>query len=245
MLESNDEVLDGAIGGETIGLMDVETGSKSSADAATGPAPPTGLCGCMTVAFYKPYFDVDTVDVVTRLKSTITFVKDEKTFLTAVTEKPDAYGPFWTSSTLIFIISATSNLSGYLAKGYNYDFQLVSFCVSLIYGYLILVSAGMWAAFMYFIRTPVPFMPLLCLFGYSLALYIPCTILAMFPFLSWPAVLIAGTGSTLFVLKSLVPHASIVQARKDKAMTLLSVFVAVQTVFMLIIKFKFYTHSSS
>mmetsp|Transcript_71100 Transcript_71100/g.199839 ORF Transcript_71100/g.199839 Transcript_71100/m.199839 type:complete len:114 (+) Transcript_71100:537-878(+) len=113
--------------------------------------------------------------------------------------------------------------------------------MSFIYGYLVVLATALWAAFTYFVKLPVRYMSLMCLVGYSFALYIPCTILATFSVLSWPSIVLAGVGSTLFVLKSIVP---VISARKEKAVTVLSLLVAAQAVFMLIIKFKFYSHSS-
>jgi len=105
----------------------------------------------------------------------------------------------------------------------------------------VVLATALWAAFTYFVKLPVRYMSLMCLVGYSFALYIPCTILATFSALSWPSIVLAGVGSTLFVLKSIVP---VISARKEKAVTVLSLLVAAQVVFMLIIKFKFYSHSS-
>ena len=159
--------------------------------------------------------------------------------------------------------------------------------MSFIYGYLVVLSTALWAAFTYFVKLPVRYMSLMCLVGYSVALYIPCTILgprspppspcrhrrrhrrrllpptdaagllahccadccccmpacallhplstlpphkcpfiypspattmlatstmtpctATFSILAWPSIVLAGVGSTLFVLKSIVPVGS-------------------------------------
>lgn len=55
-------------------------------------------CGCLSVQFYQPYFDVDTQDVVNRLAQSVFFCKREELFLNSINEKPDAYGPVWVSS---------------------------------------------------------------------------------------------------------------------------------------------------
>ena len=266
--------------------------------------------------------------------ATIMFMKqsEEGTFLQTVAERPDAYGPFWTATTLIFIISATSNITRYLNKGFSYDFsvrsrpsftslvalldahedepnpptppppqpllrreaclpashshtcaspprmcvcvcvQLVTFCVSLVYGYLLAVTLALWLGCKYIVEKPMAYMSLICLVGYSFFIYIPCAVMTSLPsflffcffehpppahtlsvrlpmahdqmlstlsFLSWPALAVGLLGSTLFVLKSLVP---VLSERKEKAMPVVMVYVLGQLVFMLILKFKFYGH---
>ena len=153
----------------------------------------TGLCGCFSVAYYQPFFNVDTSDVKVRamrmgmyfssfclyiasmcshcnacprapqdrLLATFAFWRAEPTFLNLIGDTPDLYGPFWVSkiveldyflaschwrsasirvvkltrfhiptfqlaTTLIFCISATSNLARTLIDGYNYDFEVRS-----------------------------------------------------------------------------------------------------------------------
>jgi len=83
------------------------------------------------------------------------------------------------------------------------------------------------------------YMSLICLVGYSFFIYIPCAMLSTLSFLSWPALAVGLLGSTLFVLKSLVP---VLSERKEKAMPVVMVYVLGQLVFMLILKFKFYGH---
>ena len=53
------------------------------------------FCGCLSVRYYQPYFDVDTTDVTSRISSSLLYCRSETNFLMATREKPDAYGPFW------------------------------------------------------------------------------------------------------------------------------------------------------
>ncbi|XP_066342818.1 uncharacterized protein [Miscanthus floridulus] len=69
-------------------------GSAGSDDAAQG-----GWFRMFSVAAYKPYFDVDTSDVVERIwESVFPF---HGTFTEKTSENPDLYGPFWTCTTLV------------------------------------------------------------------------------------------------------------------------------------------------
>ena len=72
------------------------------------------FCGCLSVRYYQPYFDVDTVDVVSRITSSVLYCKREQNFLASIADRPDAYGPFWvrfhfvvvtTFNALIFLIN--------------------------------------------------------------------------------------------------------------------------------------------
>eukprot|EP00640_Fibrocapsa_japonica_P000444 CAMPEP_0113952508 /NCGR_PEP_ID=MMETSP1339-20121228/90460_1 /TAXON_ID=94617 /ORGANISM="Fibrocapsa japonica" /LENGTH=379 /DNA_ID=CAMNT_0000961139 /DNA_START=75 /DNA_END=1215 /DNA_ORIENTATION=+ /assembly_acc=CAM_ASM_000762 len=101
---------------------------------------PNMWCGCLSVRFYQKYVDVDTDDVVNRLKSSVLFCKmphcvlartkawrfsqvaenpeseethqaDEgetqqppQNFLELLGDRPDAYGPFWVATTLVFFM---------------------------------------------------------------------------------------------------------------------------------------------
>lgn len=70
------------------------------------------FCGCLSVRYYQPYFDVDTADVTSRLTSSLLYCRSEQNFLTTVKERPDAYGPFWVR--LILIIYSLSFLRSYI-----------------------------------------------------------------------------------------------------------------------------------
>lgn len=78
---------------------DIESMTSSSGLLQTkSPAPEMPdipFCGCLSVRFYQPYFDVDTDDIVKRVSHAMFYCRREELFLTLVDEKPDAYGPVW------------------------------------------------------------------------------------------------------------------------------------------------------
>ena len=57
--------------------------------------PEIPFCGCLSVRYYQPFFDVDTNDVISRISSAVFYCNREQNFLGLVGDKPDAYGPFW------------------------------------------------------------------------------------------------------------------------------------------------------
>ena len=92
-----------------------------SAPSSQGPqlAPPSSLCWCFDLRSYQPYFDVSTSLVTKRIVSSLQFYKQASTgspdyFVQDVLSQgsgPDAYGPFWITMTLVFVVSVTSNIS--------------------------------------------------------------------------------------------------------------------------------------
>jgi hypothetical protein len=83
---------------------------------------------CVRLDSYVQYFDMDTRDILLRLKASVTTFWQPDQFRTAVLgdpstadendlsnlKGPDLYGPLWVSMTLIFVLAVTSNLSAYL-----------------------------------------------------------------------------------------------------------------------------------
>ena len=59
------------------------------------------------------YFNVDTEDVVSRLKAACVPFKS-RPFLEVAGRNPDLYGPFWLAATLVFVIGVTSNMAGWM-----------------------------------------------------------------------------------------------------------------------------------
>ncbi|KAJ6682976.1 hypothetical protein OIU74_021101 [Salix koriyanagi] len=82
-----------------------------------------------TIAAYKPYFDVDTTDVLERIKDSLFPFRG--TFTEKTANNPDLYGPFWICTTLIFVAASIGTFVTYIAhklqkKEWNYDINLVT-----------------------------------------------------------------------------------------------------------------------
>jgi hypothetical protein len=67
---------------------------------------------CCNIATYQQYFDVDTVDISTRIKASVTSFYQPDHFRTQILgsvrtdelKGPDLYGPFWIIMTLVFLL---------------------------------------------------------------------------------------------------------------------------------------------
>lgn len=60
------------------------------------------------------FFDVDTDDVVARLRKALVPSAGDQSLLAEVQGKPDLYGPFWVCTTLIFVIGAAANFASWV-----------------------------------------------------------------------------------------------------------------------------------
>jgi hypothetical protein len=78
--------------------------------------PPTSrwqaCMACCNMATYQQYFDIDTVDISTRIKASVTSFYQPDHFRTQILgsfrtdelKGPDLYGPFWIIMTLVFLL---------------------------------------------------------------------------------------------------------------------------------------------
>ncbi|XP_062084731.1 uncharacterized protein LOC133790907 [Humulus lupulus] len=163
-----------------------------------------------SIATYKPYFDVDTSDVLDRIKYTLF------PFTGGFTEKtdgnPDLYGPFWICTTLIFVAASIGTFVTYVAhklqkKEWDYDINLMTWSAGLFYGYVTLVPLGLYLILKYF-SAPSGLVQLFCLYGYSLFVFIPALCLSVVPLeiFRWVVTGVAGFMSATFVAINLRAH---------------------------------------
>jgi hypothetical protein len=162
------------------------------------PARPTG--GFWTVEYYQQYFDVDTktvrippwsfVDafdgiicqVLTRCYTTL--LPTSVNYLSMhLTPTADLYGPFWTLSTLIFALflssSLASSITSYLSNSSEpteYDFQLLSIAVSLVYAYGLGLPVLLWLALRYMGIGEWSMVEAVAVWGYAQFIWIPVAV---------------------------------------------------------------------
>lgn len=149
--------------------------------------------------YYQQFFNVDTLMVLDRIASSIVPKRATTNYLKSVIgDAPDLYGPIWIVITLVFSIAISGNISRYMQQAgssmhWHYNFHLVSLAATVIIFYVCGVSTGLWATFKWTLKAIDPnfetdtssytpsLMSLLCVYGYSLAIYIPVSVLWMIP----------------------------------------------------------------
>lgn len=117
------------------------------------------------IKYYRPYFDIDTRTVLHRIFISIIPINPSTFFGDS---RPDAYGPFWISTTLIFMLCAFGNIE--TAINYNTIGPHVSNFVtaaSIIYGLLLV-----FPLIVFCLLSKVGFIYLVSLFGYSFSIYL-------------------------------------------------------------------------
>jgi len=172
-----------------------------------------GTSAFWTLAFYQQLFDVDTVTVRDRLVYSMVPVPGKSFLQHYIRPKPDLYGPFWVCVTLIFSIAISGNVSDFLQKSaaadvhqWHYDFHKVSMAASAVFSYAALLPASLYGFLWYAggagaSGAALSFLELVCLYGYSLAIYVPVSLLWLIQVSWWQWIcVLAGAGLSGFVL---------------------------------------------
>ncbi|KAF2977956.1 hypothetical protein EK904_011469, partial [Melospiza melodia maxima] len=128
----------------------------------------------------------------TRIKGSVFPVPGKNFVRLYIRSNPDLYGPFWICATLVFTIAVSGNLSNFfihLGKPtYHYvpEFRKVSIAATTIYAYAWLVPLALWGFLMWrnskvMNIVSYSFLEIVCVYGYSLFVYIPTAILWIIP----------------------------------------------------------------
>ncbi|CCI39924.1 unnamed protein product [Albugo candida] len=203
------------------------------------------ICGCFTLAYYQPYFDVDTSDVQQRISRAILPLKKNPHFTEIIGTSPDAYGPFWLSTTLIFMLASCSNGAGYLdfqgdKDEWTYDFSRLATAYTLVVSFVLGVPVLTWGAVRYFGAT-LSLTYLVCLYGYSTTLYIPASFLCMLPedASDWIVLLFTMTWSLFFLLNNFC-NAIRGQLSNEKMLPFFAMISAVHLMWTIMLKLLFF-----
>ncbi|OIV90852.1 hypothetical protein TanjilG_15585 [Lupinus angustifolius] len=170
----------------------------------------SGWFRAFTIAAYKPYFDIDTCDVLERIKDSLFPFRG--TFNEKTATNPDLYGPFWICTTLIFVAASIGTFVTFISnklknEEWNYDINLVTWSAGLFYGYVTIVPLGLYVILKYF-SVPSGLVQLFCLYGYSLFIFIPAMCFSIVPLeiFRWVIAGVAGFMSATFVALNLRAH---------------------------------------
>jgi len=149
-------------------------------------------------SFYRPYFDVDTKDVLRRCLAGL--VPIGKPFFERVEGNSDLYGPFWITTTILLFLAISSNFAEYLAyynegagQYWQANFYKVSIAAAVFYAFLVGLPIILWALQRFLCKAKLTFMQILCVYGYSMTAFLIVTpaCIAPFEWVRWMVILLA------------------------------------------------------
>ncbi|XP_041942975.1 protein YIPF2 [Alosa pseudoharengus] len=160
--------------------------------------------GFWTFEYYQSFFNIDTMQVVDRIRGSVMPLPGRNFIRHHIRNNPDLYGPFWICVTLVFSVAISGNLSTFLAQQgdqkYHYrpQFHRVTIAAVVVFLYAWLVPLGVWG-FLTWRKgnerqtSGYSFLETVCVYGYSLFIFIPTSILWSIPFewVQWTLILIA------------------------------------------------------
>lgn len=164
--------------------------------------------------------------------------------MSLIEQKPDAYGPFWIATTLVFVAAVTSHFSSWVAawllgRVWVYNFEEILSISSVIYGFSSSVPVVIWFILKQ-LGASLRLMNTICLYGYSLTIFVPAAMVCVAPSetVHWLALTAAAALSALFLIRNLAPI--VVQHLRQHAALFLGGVGLTQMIFVLVLKLCFF-----
>lgn len=232
-------------GPSSTGLGTAGAASIDGADAAANAS-------LWQLAYYKPLFDVDSHHILTRAIHAL-LPRPRAQFFEVIASNPDLYGPFWISTTLIFVIGVSGNLAQWLSfrpteavPHWTYDFTKLSGASTAVYLYASAAPVSAWAALRY-IQANKRLVDVICMYGYSLATFVPISLLCVLPspLLRWIMISLGCAASAAFLLSNVHTHLQDCFPYADsdsmrRGYLLLGAMGAMHAIFALVLKLCFF-----
>jgi protein YIPF1/2 len=165
------------------------------------------------IEFYQRFFNVNTNEVLSRIVASMMPSINKSFLVSKIRPNPDLYGPFWIATTLVFSIAISGNIINFIQNfGTNVewqtDFHKVTSSAAAIFTYwwlmpTLILLLTRWRN----ITTEMNFLEMLCIYGYSLFIYIPVSIIWLINvhWLQWIVVLVGALLSGNVLLMSFWP----------------------------------------
>ncbi|TNN27577.1 Protein YIPF1 [Liparis tanakae] len=165
-------------------LSEDEEGQEESSELLGGQKPAGGF---WTFEYYQSFFDVDTMQVLDRVKGSVMPLPGRNFIKHHLRSNPDLYGPFWICVTLVFSVAISGNLSTFLSEmgnpsfHYRPQFHRVTVAAAVIFMYAWLVPVALWGFLSWRQGSErqlggYSFLETVCVYGYSLFIYIPTSV---------------------------------------------------------------------
>ncbi|XP_034469076.1 protein YIPF1 [Hippoglossus hippoglossus] len=188
-----------------------------------------------TFEYYQKFFDVETHHVKERIIGSVLPWPGKNFVQVHLRRNPDLYGPFWICTTLVFAIAISGNISNFLMHlgkpNYKYtpEFRKVTIAATAIFTYAWLVPLALWGFLLWrnnkiMNLVSYSFMEIICVYGYSLSIYIPAVVLWILPFewLRWCTIVVALCLSGSVLVMTLWPA-----VREDHPKVIVAILSAV------------------
>ncbi|CAB61455.1 Protein YIP5 [Schizosaccharomyces pombe] len=125
----------------------------------------------------KDSFNVETKDVVQRCIHTLIPTVN---FFDVVDDRPDLYGPFWITTTVIQALFFSNSITEYAryATGHGtsgYSIKKLISAASIIYGYTTIIAVLLWGILVWNKCNP-KLLDCLCLYGYANIVWLPVSL---------------------------------------------------------------------
>eukprot|EP00767_Chilomastix_cuspidata_P008469 gnl/Chilomastix_cuspidata/976.p1 GENE.gnl/Chilomastix_cuspidata/976~~gnl/Chilomastix_cuspidata/976.p1 ORF type:complete len:307 (+),score=126.69 gnl/Chilomastix_cuspidata/976:70-990(+) len=137
-------------------------------------------CGKMwSLTFYQRFFDITVQDFGKRLLRVLLFWQDD--FVQACDGRPDLWGWFWITLTVLFLFAGIFALGNILrGESPEFDADGIGTCAGIFYVYILVVPGIAFLIFKLFgPKGAVRGLDLYCIYGYSIGAYLPIGIAAV------------------------------------------------------------------
>ncbi|XP_046405706.1 protein YIPF1 [Ischnura elegans] len=167
-----------------------------------------------TFEYYQQFFDVDTKQVIDRIMWSMIPKPGSNYLQNYIKPNPDLYGPFWICVTLVFTIAISGNLANYLQTAassnyhWKYEFHTVTYAATAIFLYAWILPLALWGVIWWCgNQSRLSFLEIVCVYGYSLFIYIPVSVLWVIQvgWLQWLLVVIGAVLSGSVLLMTIWP----------------------------------------
>ncbi|ODO05876.1 hypothetical protein I350_04937 [Cryptococcus amylolentus CBS 6273] len=169
-------------------------------------------------------------------------------FNLAYYQTDSSLGPFWTLTTLILILYTTSTLTISIAQYLNSDpvsssLPLLSTATSTVYLYGLLVPSLLWGATKWLGIGEWGIAEVLGVYGYSMGVFIPISLLCLIPvgIVRWVLIILGGISSGYFLVRNIYPV--LASAENKFAQLLIGAVVALHGIMIIAMKVIFFSNS--
>jgi hypothetical protein len=194
------------------------------------------------VQYIGKYFNVELSDLKLKLKGAL--IPFNKSFYQSIEVNADLYGPFWTFTTIIFLIALIGNISAYVhcedKTKFVYNYNHVPHAIFIIYGFGFGAPFLLWIISKFLFRIDIDFLINMCVYGYSYAILVPILILCIIPYrlISTLALLYFLIHSCVFLFYNM--YLIIRQKAPKSKYFVLGLLGGVQFILFLLLKFYFF-----